>query len=98
MVNGDELGAVRERALDLNLLEHLGRDKRQRLGVVQLEAATAPAARHFGGREDKELLLLTRGEVHRRASSILTRRPGAVGPFRGAARVWPPRRRRRPWP
>src|SRR5881296_2908198 len=106
MVNGDELGPVGERPLDLDLFEHLGhpfhhvvtpqdvktrrheigdapavadpledlgRDERQRLGVIQLEAAAAPAARHLGRGENEKLLLLTRGEVHRRASAQTAR-------------------------
>src|SRR5437870_2031324 len=51
-----------------NPLENLGGDQRQRFGVVELETATTSPARDFGGGEHEELLLLTRGEVHRRAS------------------------------
>src|SRR4029453_505000 len=101
MVNGDELGAVGERALDLNFLDHLRHafhhvvatedaeprrhplrhgppvadaledlrgDERERLGVVELETASAAPPRDFGRGEDEQLLLLARSEVHRRAS------------------------------
>src|SRR5256885_50403 len=51
-----------------NPLQNFGGDQRQRFGVVQLETAATSPARDFGGGEHEELLLLTRGEVHRRAS------------------------------
>src|SRR5262245_35906263 len=54
-------------------LEDLGRDERERLRVIELEAASAPAARNLGRGEDEELLLLAGGEVHRRASDQTAR-------------------------
>src|SRR6266446_793061 len=103
MMDRDELRSVRERPLDLHLVDHLGHafhdvvapedrlpgghqlgngatvtdafedlggDERDRLGMVELEAPGAPAARHLGRGEDQELLLLPGREVHRRASFL----------------------------
>src|SRR5215468_9024693 len=47
-----------------NALEHLGGDQGERLGVVQLEPAPAPTARHLGRGEDEQLVLLARGQMH----------------------------------
>src|SRR5262250_2448489 len=101
MMDGDELGAVGERALDLNLFDHLRHslhhvvatedaepglhqlrhappvanaledlrgDERERFRMIELETAPAAPPRDFGRGEDEQLLLLTRSEVHRRAS------------------------------
>jgi len=98
MMDRDELRAVGERSLDLDLVDHLGDafhdvvtpqnrlarlhqlrdrtavadtledvggDERDSLGMVELEAPGAPAARHLGRGEDQELLLLSGCEMHR---------------------------------
>ena len=103
MMDRDELRAVGERSLDLDLVDHLGDafhdvvtpqnrlarlhqlrdrtavadtledvggDEGDGLRVIELEAASTPAPRHFGGGEDQELLLLPGREVHRRTSFL----------------------------
>src|SRR6266446_9205853 len=103
MMDRDELRSVRERPLDLHLVDHLGDafhdviapedrlpgghqlgdgaavadafedlrgDEGDRLRVIELEAASTPAPRHFGGGEDQEFFLLPGREVHRRASFL----------------------------
>src|SRR4051812_22638603 len=99
MVNGDELGSVRERAFDLNLGNHVGDavhhrvdgedrrteahdlgdrptvaneledlrgDERDRLGMIQLEAAAATLPRQLAGRKDQQLVDFARRQVHAR--------------------------------
>src|SRR5579884_846197 len=97
-VHGDELGAVGEGGLDLDLVDHLGNplhdllapqdraaiahqlgnrpavartlydvvgNQRDRLGVVELDAAFEPAPRHDRGHRHEELVLFARRQVHR---------------------------------
>src|SRR5213076_1383276 len=51
-------------------LQDLRRNQRERLGVVELEAARPSAVGDLGGGEDQELLLLAGGEVHRWTSLL----------------------------
>ena len=39
-------------------------DERDRLGVVELDAALEAPARHHGGHGDEQLVLLAGGEIH----------------------------------
>jgi hypothetical protein len=97
LVRGDELGAVGEGRLDLDLVDHLGHslhhllaaddrgasrhqlgdapavartlehvvgDQRDRLRVVQPDAALEPPARDHCGDRHQQLVLLPRGEIH----------------------------------
>src|SRR5262245_15655653 len=97
MVDGDELGPVREGALHLDLLDHLGHalhdvvagehghpeghqvghrapvpdaleelggDQRYRFRIVEAEAPAPPAAGEIARREDHQLVLLARCQVH----------------------------------
>src|SRR5690242_18448773 len=45
-------------------------NQRNRLRVIELDAALEPPARHHGGNRDQQLVLLTRRQVHRRLSII----------------------------
>src|SRR5829696_8971445 len=71
VVHGDKLRPVREGCLDLHVVDHLGDavhdlvgGQRDRLRVVELDAALEPPARHHGGHGDQQLVLLPRGEIH----------------------------------
>ena len=45
-------------------LQNLRREDRDRLRIVELQAARAALPRHLGGDENQQPLLLARGEVH----------------------------------
>ena len=52
-------GAAVARALD----DEIG-DERDRLGMVELDAALQPAARHHGGHRDQQLVFFARRQIH----------------------------------
>src|SRR6266545_806895 len=70
VMNRDELGAVREGALHLHLVQHVGGDEGQRLRMVQAQPAGAPPAGQLGRHEDEELVLLAWCEVHVSARAL----------------------------
>src|SRR4029453_2697432 len=61
---GPERHQVGDRTPVADPFQDLGGDQRHRLGIVQLEAAPATAARHLGGDEDEEFVLLARSQMH----------------------------------
>src|SRR6266487_1861154 len=66
-MNRHEFGAIGERPFDLNLpdqLEDLGRDERNRLGVIELEAARPALASELAGRKNQELVDFSRRQMH----------------------------------
>ena len=77
---GDDMRARRHqvghRAAVARALDHEIRDQRDRLGVVQLDAARQPPARHHRGKADQQLVLFAGGQVHRHPHICQTRGKG----------------------
>src|ERR1051326_2823880 len=67
-VGGEDRGSdahdLGHRSAVANELEDLRGDERDRLGMIELQAARARLARELGGREDEELVDFARREVH----------------------------------